>query len=42
MARVDAYIVHQSDALDVQMLPVEGILEEFYDIVSNRVLCGET
>ena len=42
MAHVDAYIVHQSNALDVQMLPVKGVLEEFYDIVSNSVLCGET
>ena len=39
--RIDAYIVHQSDALDVQMLPVEGVLKEFHNIVSNGVLCGE-
>jgi len=41
MAYIDAYIVHQSDALDVQMLPVKGVLEEFYNIVSNGVLCGK-
>jgi hypothetical protein len=37
-----AHVVHQSDALDVQMFPVESVLEEFDDIVSNGVLCGET
>ena len=41
MAHMDAYIVHQGDTLDVQMLPVKGILEEFYDVVSDGVLCGK-
>jgi hypothetical protein len=38
---MDAYIVHQSDALDVQMLPVKGVLEELHDIVSNGILCSK-
>jgi len=41
MAHADAYIVHQSDALDVQMLPVKGVLEEFDDVMSNSILCRE-
>ena len=36
---LDAYIVHQSDALDVQMLPVKCVLEELHNIVTDGVLC---
>lgn len=39
---MDAYIVHQSDAFDMQVLPVESVLEEFHDIVSNSIPSGET
>lgn len=41
MAGINAYIVHQGDALHVEVFPVEGILKEFHNIVSNGVLCGE-
>ena len=38
---MDAYIVHQSDAFDVQMLPVESVLEELHNIMSDGILCSK-
>ena len=42
IAHIAAYIVYQSNTLDVQMLSVEGVLEEFYNVVSNGILRSET
>lgn len=37
-----SYIVNQSSALDVQVLPVKSVLEQSDDIVSDGVLGRET
>jgi len=41
VGQMDAYIVHQSDALDVQMLPVKGVLEKFHNIMPHSILRSE-
>jgi hypothetical protein len=38
---IDAYVVDQSAALDLDVLGVQSILEQLDDIVANRVLAVE-